>query len=100
VTDKAMAKYRYLTCCVLSTGPAINAMTERAREVSYRTFMRHVDRDELATVSPFDYYDWRRRPRDLTLKRDWHVSYHRSVYEGRPCYYARHSAIEYIFVER
>lgn len=32
------------------------------------------------------------------MPHDWHVSYHRSMFRGKPCIYVRHSAIEYIFV--
>jgi hypothetical protein len=91
---------QYLTCCVdcpPAEVPDLCEMIERERQVTYRTLMRRVGRDVLASVPQFDGYDWRKRPRDLTMSRDWHVSYHRSVFRGRRCYFVRWSAIEFIF---
>lgn len=88
---------QYVTCCVDSTAEAITPMVDRAIEVTYRTLMRRVGRDVLASVPAFQNYDWRLRPHDLTMSRDWMVSYHRSVFCGRRCYYVRWSAIEFIF---
>lgn len=89
--------FSFETSCVNADGDDITAMCEAAREVSYQTLVRRVGRPKVAGI--FADYDWRRRPRELTLRRDWHVSYHRSRYRGRACYYVRHSAIEYVFVE-
>jgi len=92
---------RYVTCCVdcgMAAVPALNEMIERATDVSYRTLMRRVGRDVLASVPQFQNYDWRLRPHDLTMSRDFAVSYHRSWWQGERCYYVRWSAIEFIFV--
>jgi hypothetical protein len=72
-------------------------MIEAARPIGYRTARHAIGRDALA--STFPDYDWRRRPHDLTMKRDWHVGYYRSTFRGKRCVYVVHSAIEYIFVE-
>jgi hypothetical protein len=91
-------KYSYIGCCVDLPGERISDMVDRARDITYRTFMGHVDRERVATL--FSYYDWPGRPQEsgLTLKRDWHVSYHKSHYRGLPCYFLQHSGIEYVFV--
>lgn len=89
-------KFEYLTCCVHSDGPSINRMTDAAREVTLRTFRRRC-----ATRNWEESLGYERAGRGgLALSNDWHVSFHKSVYRGRPCYYARHSAIEHIFTER
>lgn len=88
-------KAEYLTCCVNSDGPSIHAMVEAARDISFRTFAKNVDWQQWATMMGYSIGS---EP-GLHLKDDWHVSYHKSVYQGQPCYYARHSAIEYIFVK-
>ena len=86
---------QYITCCVDSTAADICPMVERARQITYRTLRRHVGAAALAETFPA--YDWRRRPHDLTMRRDFAVSYYKSVYRGRPVYYVRWSAIEFIF---
>jgi hypothetical protein len=87
-------KYRYLTCCVHSTAEKIGAMVDAARIVSFRTVARHCA----------DLHEWARSmsyavgaERGLHLKDDWAVSYYKSCYDGQPCYYIAHSAIEHIF---
>lgn len=91
-----MPKYVYYTNCINSTYEAITAMTERARDITYTTLLQHVGIDTLLDTFP----GYARYPQQgLTLKNDWHVSYHKSRYEGKRCYYVRHSAIEYIFIK-
>lgn len=92
-------RYGYTACCVDCYGrvEALEAMIDEAKPVSYRTFMKHVDRRDVEDVFPD--YEWRAPYRYLTLRRDWHVAYFRSSFEGRSCYYLVHSATEYIFAE-
>lgn len=93
--------YSFLTSCAsipMSDVGALQEMTDQSTVVSYRTFMRHVPRDEVAQCFPD--YDWSKRPHDLTLKRDWHVGYRRSSFKGARCYYLVHSAYEYIWTEQ
>jgi hypothetical protein len=86
----------YLTCCVDSTAAKVNEMTEAAVEVTYDTFARHCDPRECGV---FAFYE-RDARNGLTLKNDSMVSYHRSTYNGVPCYYVCHSCIEYVWVPR
>lgn len=93
-----MSAFKYRTCCVqlsLSDVPALHAMIDRSRAVSYRTFRRRCpDLPEIA-----DQLGYARHPsRGLTLSRDWYVGYYRSRFRGQPCYYMTHSAIEYIWL--
>ena len=90
----AMKKH-YLTDCVSSDANSINNMIDDSREIGYRTFIRQVSLEHLLAIFP-GYY--RNRRQGLTLKKDWCVSYHRSIYRGTPCVYLCHSAIEYVFV--
>jgi hypothetical protein len=89
--------WQFETCCVNSDGPSITAMVDNARDITRRTFLRHVDRDNLASVEASLKYDTGTERGGLRMSKDYHVSYHRSTYRGRPCVYFRHSAIEYIF---
>jgi hypothetical protein len=85
----------YTTCCVNSTAEAIDAMVENAVSITYRTFRKHCeDLDEWASRMG---YDTGAERGGLRLSKDWAVSYHRSQYWGRPCYFLCHSAIEYIW---
>lgn len=87
----------YETCCVNSTAELIDGMTSKAVEVTYATFRRNVeDLDEWAAEMGYDIGHQRG---GLRLKNDWHVSYHKSTYDGRPCYYLVHSHIEHIFTD-
>ena len=86
-------KARYLTCCIDSDGPSINAMTDCAHEITYPTFARNVE-----------WQDWAHNlgyiigsATGLHLKDDWHVAYYRGQFQGKQVYYAVWSAIEYIF---
>jgi hypothetical protein len=93
-TVRPQKHYRYRTNCVTSTADAINKMTAAAKDVSYETFVKHCH----------GFREWRAQlgyhdlpSQGLTIKDDWHVSYHKSKYNGVACYYLVHSAIEYIW---
>lgn len=87
-------KKSYLTCCVNARGSDIDDMryNEKCREITYRTFLKHVSLEELSDITK-SYYT-----KEFPLKNDLYVSYHKSFYKGEPCVYMVHSAIEYIFV--
>ena len=87
-------KLQYLTNCVNSTAEHINNMVEVAREITYGTFIKHVDWKELANMFSCETH----YKHGLLLKNDWAVSYFKSKYRGKPCYYVCHSCIEYIFI--
>lgn len=89
--------YEYHICCINSTADAIHKMVDAAIDVTYRTMLKHCP-GLLKWAREMGYEVDPRK--GLTLKNDWHVSYHRSKYRGRRCYYVRHSSIEYIFVEQ
>lgn len=90
-----MGKYRFFTNCILSTAEKIREMTDTAQEITFATFCKHVDMEDLRNV--VNGYAWGSE-KGLHLKDDFMVSYWKSVYDGRPCYYMDHSRIEYIFV--
>jgi hypothetical protein len=90
----AYKPYRYVHGCPQSTAEDINALTDDSvmTEVSRRTFVRHTnDQDRRELERALGYGPW------FGITRDWHVSYHKSVYRGVPCYYLQHSRIEHIF---
>ena len=94
----------WVTCCVHSTAGAIRPMVDAARQIQWETFRRHVPVELVREVFPF--YSYRGEQRNpatgeqtcpFHLKDDWAVSFHSSRFNRRPCWYIRHSAIEYIF---
>jgi len=81
----------YLTCCVNSTQELIHAMQASAEDVSLEDVREHCEGvDEWA--KNMGYND------DFLLENDWHVAYCKSVYDGQPCFFIRHSGIEHIWV--
>ena len=88
---------RFITDPINSNGPAIEAMTASAIKITRRTFLKHVDRNDLECIEGGLGYE--KDPRKgLTMAADYCVSYHRSKFEGKPCYYFQWSRIEHIFV--
>lgn len=88
--------YFFHTTCVSSTYELITSMQERSREVTYRTMLKHCH--GLLSVAHTLGYD-RSKTQGLTLKHDWSVSYHKSIYNGMPCYYFVWSHIEHIWIK-
>lgn len=71
-------------------------MVDQALDVTYETLQSHcIGLDQWAKQMGYESTS----RVGLTLKDDFAVSYHRSEYNGRRCYYVRHSAIEYIWTE-
>ena len=82
--------------CVGATGRNLENLfhiIENNREITRKTFLKYVDREEMKDIeNQLGYGSW------LRMSQDWHVSYHKSkTLEGLPVYYFRHSAIEYVF---
>lgn len=74
----------------------LSDMIGRAIDVSRRTFLQHVDRDDLAHIEGLLGYE-AHHTRGLTMAGDWHVSYHRSKLHRVTVYYFKHSGIEHVF---
>lgn len=91
-----MALARFLQTCVNTPADEVDdlyAMIDGADTISRRTFLKHVDRDELRREEQRLGYG-----RGLPMSRDWHITYHRSTWKGRPAYFFCWSAIEHIFI--
>lgn len=91
--------YQYAGCCINSTAQAIDAMTDAAREITYRTFRKTIGGEQVDEIAAQMKYDTGHERGGLRLSQDWYVSFHKSTYRGRPCVYMRHSAIEYIWTK-
>jgi len=86
------------TCTTISKKdvPLLNAMIDKSKEISRRTFLRYVDPSDMRTVEHFLGYE-QRATRGLTMANDWHVAYYRSTWGEQPCVYFTWSAIEHVF---
>jgi hypothetical protein len=73
-------------------------MISEALTVSRRTFLRHVNQEDLRRLEHAMGYA--KHPRQgLTMAGDWHVRYARSKLHGRRVYFFIYSAIEYVFCD-
>jgi len=91
--------YVYKTSCVSAKGEDIQAMQAAAVGMSYRTMLRRCE-GLIEKAEELNYVRASHIDHGLTLRNDWHVSYHKSMYRGEPCYYFVWSHIEYIWVKR
>jgi len=74
----------------------LSDMTDRAIDISRKTFLKHIDREDLRDIEEGLGYE-QHPSRGMTMAGDYAVSYHRSKLHGKTVYYFRHSAIEYVF---
>ena len=88
-------QYRYAACCVDSTAELIGDMTERARAVTLATLRKYCA--GLADWERANLYAVGNERGGLRLANDWAVAFFKSVYNGKPCYFVKHSQIEYIW---
>jgi hypothetical protein len=95
---KLMARLKFTGTCVELNGRDIMAMTDNELDITRRTFLKHVDREQLARLERNLGYV-AHHLQGLTIAADWHVSYHRSKYRGRRAYYFKWSGIEHVFAE-
>lgn len=102
-------EYGFLTSCVGLNGVEHAAadlwdMIDPAREIAWTTFRRHVPVKEVRDTFPFYSYrqehfnpDTGEMTVGLHIKDDRNVSFWKSKFRGKPCYYIDHSSIEYIW---
>ena len=92
---RAYERFVFLTNCVeWRSGEDIQQMIDRAIQITRRTFLQHVQMDDIAQQLGYS----RHHKQGLTMSKDYHVSYHQGRFVGAPAYYFRWSAIEHIFV--
>lgn len=68
----------------------LNQMIDDAREITWSTFSKVCDYVDIESEVIGKC--------GIKLKDDWAVSFYSSMYQGKKCYYFRHSSIEYIFL--
>jgi len=99
--NKKECEYEYVGCCVDLKGRDITEMCDCATEVSYQTVRKRLGEALMNFAASMGYET---RPggsrRGMFLSNDYHVSYYKSRYKGKPCYYIDHSCIEHVFVKK
>jgi hypothetical protein len=86
----------YTRCCDgVATSDQLHDMYDKEREVTLRTFAKHVDIRPIAEAMGYEYGP---RVKGLRLANDWAVRFYKSKFCGQPCYYMDHSAIDHIFL--
>tara|TARA_B100001105_G_C22282234_1_gene395856 strand:- start:171 stop:605 length:435 start_codon:yes stop_codon:yes gene_type:complete len=94
VADKASLAFRCVDLQASSDVEELQAMVDRARNVSFDTFARHVDWKPTARL--MGYATEKAEP-GMQMEGDRCVSFHSSTWRGEPVYYLVHSAIEFVF---
>lgn len=89
-----MVKRGFIGCCIYLPVHLLNPMIEKNRQITRKTFLRYIDKEQLRDIEE----TWLKYTRKSPMSKDWHVTYHKSMWGENPCVYFRHSAIEYIFV--
>jgi hypothetical protein len=74
-------------------------LIDARKQISRRSFLKHVNRDDLRSLEEKTLGYHRFASTGLTMAGDWHVEYFRSTLHGSTVYGFRHSAIEYVFCE-
>lgn len=96
--------FRYYTDCVgwppddVHKPGGLIDLIENRRQITRRTFLRHVNRDDLAELESVMSYA-RHPSQGLTMAGDWHIEYFRSRHHGATVYGFRFSAIEFVFTK-
>jgi len=83
-----MGMKNYIGCCVQLDGETISNMVQSAKEITYKTFCKY--------ANPADVFPPEKQC--PPLNKDWAVRFYKSFYDGKPCVFIDHSAIEYVFV--
>ncbi len=100
-----MQQYKYYNNCVswprrdVHAEGGLSDMIDDAIEITRKTFLNHVDRNEMEYLEISLGYS-KHHSQGLTMAGDWHVSYHRSRLHGKRAYYFNNSCIEYVFTKQ
>ena len=82
-------KHEYIGNCISLPASSIIEMVEHSKEISYQTFTKNINGGRTVLNDMFGIYPH--------ISKDWSVSFYTSKYNGKKCYFIKHSAIEYVF---
>lgn len=86
----SQGEYRFALVCTAGTYERISAMRAGAKDSSLAEMQQHCA-DIDGVFASLGYGE------ELKASEDWHISYHRSEYNGLSCFYFVWSAYEFIF---
>lgn len=92
VVGSRSRSFRYVTNCTNAIGSDIDNMVNSGVRITRRTFLGYVEPSGMKILERALGYDHR-----LPMSRDWHVSYYKGTFRGKPAVWFDHSRIEYIF---
>lgn len=87
IRKSALPVAEFVGTCVSLKAEDLEAYDETEREITYRTFIRRVGTEVVASFGSHP-----------PLKRDWHVHYGKGKWRGRPAVCLHHSRIHYIWI--
>lgn len=89
----------FVTRCVEANGDDINEMCDSplSKEISTGYFMKEIAPSLKIDKEILELFNLTKKSEFIN---DYHIRCNRSYYQGVPCYYIVHSAIEYIFVDK
>src|SRR5688500_9914113 len=97
-----MIALRFTITCVACTGQedyeALLALEDSARDITRRTFLKHVDREDLRQLEEDRGYATH-PGQGLTMAGDFHVRYYKGLWKGRPAYCFDWSSIDHVFAD-
>jgi len=83
--------------CVSLSGDFITEMKDNSETIFYEDFVEYVSEKEIRAIFPD--YDWHGEG-GLEFRDDYAIGFYQSKYNGVPCVYFSHSAIEYVWIKR
>ena len=90
-----MRDYKFFTDCTQCNDvDELHNMTEQAKEITYRTLIKHVNYKHITKVLPVYETHYKK---GLMIKDDYSVSFYKSQWKGETVYYIVNSGIEFIF---
>lgn len=94
-------KYKFYNDCVnwfTNDYLGLEEIIDNAKEITRRTFLEHVDRNDLQMLET-NYGYKQHSSQGLTMANDYHVRYCRSTWHGKRVYFFVWSSIENVFVK-
>lgn len=81
-------KATFIGTCVGLPEPSLSDYDDTEKEITYRTFLRHVGGEAVRELNAAF---------GVPIGKDWAVSFGKGIYEGKPVVCMHHSAIHHLY---